>query len=189
MVDPEVISGRLGNKMFQLAFLYAYARKNKLELVDNGLGYYFQDSSYFEEFRQEIMTLFGIGVRLIPDTVAIHVRRGDYVHHPFYIDLSLTDYYEKAMQEFPNARFLVFSDDIGWCKEQKVFEGCDFIDPIDEITDFNTMAGCTGHIIANSTYSFWAAYVAPYTKKIVAPKLWYTDNSNRTVLPTEWIRL
>ena len=168
--------------MFQYAFLYNYS-------IENDIDRYVQDPKYFAENAEEIRAIFQEGIYAIPiDMVAIHVRRGDYVGHNFYIDLIETDYYQNAMAEFLGSKFVVFSDDIQWCKEQDVFKGCEFSHGT-EIEDMNNMASCVGHIIANSSFSWWAAYISPYSKKIVAPKKWHPDGIERTVCPPNWIRI
>lgn len=182
MIHPDKIFGRLGNRMFQGAFMYAYAK-------ENGCDFYFQDPEYFDKYKQEIKVLFGANIPEKTNYVAIHVRRGDYVNNDFYTDLTKTDYYRDAMEFFPKATFLVFSDDIEWCKKQEVFEGCEFSEGNDEITDLNLMASCVGHIIANSSFSWWAAYLAPYTCKVIAPRRWYADGFTRTKCPSDWERI
>jgi hypothetical protein len=152
--------------MFQVAYLYNQARLGKIQDI------YVQSEEYFKESSDYIRTLFGGGIEPI-NMVAIHVRRTDYVGNPFYVDLFENGYYERAMAEFPKEEFLVFSDDIEWCKEQEIFKGCEFSDG-DEITDLNRMAGCKGIIMANSSYSWWAAYLGDQKKKVIAPKKWYT---------------
>ena len=183
MVKIEEITGRLGNQMFLTAFLYAYARDNNLPLVDDALGYYYQDYKLFDHHRDNIKKLFGTGI-VKSDYVAIHVRRGDYVGNPFYVDLMKTDYYQKAIAEFPNETFVVFSDDKDWCMKQDVFKDCEFNIWGDEITDFNRMAGAKGIIMANSSYSWWCAYLSD--AKVIAPKAWHHDGVIRTKLLPEW---
>jgi hypothetical protein len=190
MIDIRKYTGRMGNQMFQFAFMYSYAK-------DSGTDYYFQDPSNFAGHEQEIKLLFSEGIKEKIDMVAIHVRRGgnpinkdepNYSDNPFYVDLSSTDYYKRAMEEFPEADFLVFSDDIKWCRQQPIFKKCQFFHK-DEIQDFNTMASCAGLIIANSSYSWWAGYIAPWAKKIIAPKEWYSDGVERTKCPDNFIRI
>lgn len=183
MVEPHKIFGRLGNQMFQGAYLYSQMKKGLIPDV------YIQDPSYFEDCKEEIKQLYGQNIPSRTKKVAIHVRRGDYVNNPFYVDLTETDYYEKAMAEFPQAEFLIFSDDIEWCKKQNVVKDCEFSEGKTELEDMNLMASCVGHIIANSSFSWWAAYISPYTQKVVAPKAWYLDKENRTKIPETWIRL
>jgi hypothetical protein len=183
MIDLSKTFGRLGNSLFQYAFLYACAKRS-------GIDFYFQDESFFKDYADEIKDLFGQGIGEKINVVAIHVRRGDYVQNPFYVDLTKTDYYQKAMAEFPNERFVVFSDDIEWCKEQEIFKDCEFSHS-DEKTDMNNFASCIGQIIANSSFSWWGAYLSPYSKKIVAPSIenWYSDGEERTKCPVNWKRI
>jgi Glycosyl transferase family 11 len=182
MIPITNITGRLGNQMFQFAFII-----NQLHL---GLikDCYLQDEANFIEAADKVKGLFRQGIPEKCDMVAIHVRRGDYVKHSFYVDLMETRYYERAMELFPHEKFVVFSDDIEWCKQQEIFKDCEFSHGT-EVEDMNNMASCIGHIIANSSFSWWAAYLSPYTKKVVAPQDWHPDGVERTVCPANWIRL
>jgi hypothetical protein len=182
MVPIHKLAGRLGNSMFQYAYLHAQVREGKIPDI------YVQSEEYFIKYRNEIKMLFGSDIGKI-NMVAIHVRRGDYVNNSFYVDLTQTGYYPQAMEMFPDASFLVFSDDIKWCMEQPMFANCEFSVGLNEIEDMNLMASCVGHIIANSSFSWWAAYIATNTKKVVAPKAWYTDGISRTTCPSKWIRI
>ena len=180
MLHPNRIFGRLGNQMFQGAYIYAQMKRGRIPDI------YVQDPVYFDDYREDIRLLYGDKIGHI-DKVAIHVRRGDYVNNPFYVDLTKTDYYQKAMAMFPNEHFMVFSDDIEWCKQQEMFKGCSFSEGHDEIQDLNIMASCKGIIIANSSFSWWAAYLS--NAKVIAPKAWYADGVERTKCPSSWIRL
>lgn len=180
MVEPRKLFGGLGNRLFQMAYIYAQARSGAIPDI------YIQDEKYFEPYQDEIRALYGENI-LPVDMVSIHVRRTDYVNNPFYVDLSKTDYYEKAMEVFPNEKFLVFSDDIEWCKQQEMFKGCEFSERGSEIDDMNLMAGCKAHIIANSSFSWWCAFISG--KKTVSPGNWFADGNQRISLPETWIQL
>lgn len=181
MIDPKQMFGRLGNQMFQYAALIALAEKS-----NNG-DVYFQDEKWFKDSKETVIRLFSEGIGYLSQT-AIHVRRGDYVNHPFYVQLWDTDYYERAIALFPKANFLVFSDDPTWCKEKwgsnsrfQIMEGGT------ELEDLNMMASCENTIIANSSYSWWAAYLNPNpAKRIIAPKAWFSDRIERVGLPATW---
>lgn len=162
--------------MFQLAFCYAFARTH-------GVDFYYQSEHWFEPFKEEIKKILSENI-IKSDYIAIHVRRGDYVGNPFYVDLMETDYYKKAMKEFEGEKFMVFSDNIDWCKAQQEFKDCEFSESKDEYEDFNKMAGCKGVIMANSSFSWWAGYLCE--GKVVAPKDWYTDEVERTKLPDKF---
>lgn len=192
MKNLDITFGRLGNRLFQSAFLYAESRKR-------GVDFYFQSPKYFEGFEDEIKQLFGEGIGYL-DQVGVHVRRAGnpinprepkYSENPFYVNLSETDYYERAMAMFPNEKFLVFSDDVDWCKEKfKDNPNAQVMDKGNEVEDINLFASTKHQIIANSSWSWWGAYLCPNEgHTVVAPKQWYADGVERTILPNTWIRI
>jgi hypothetical protein len=158
---------------------------------------YFQSYKYFHKYREEILKDFTfksyVPNKPIPkvNMVSIHVRRGDYVAHPGFHTLDV-DYYIKALEEHFSDRdytFLVFSDDIEWCKQ--VFkEGFIFMENTAPIEDLFMMSGCVHHILSNSTFSWWGAYLSNDGGKVIAPNKWYTDNRslNDLYLPN-WIKI
>lgn len=183
MIPMYKLGGRLGNQMFQYAYLYSQMRKGEISDV------YVQSEEYFGEYVDAIKALYSPGIPETRKRVSIHVRRGDYVNNPFYVDLFQTDYYQKAMEMFPNQEFIIFSDDIAWCRRQPIFKDCLFADG-DEVSDMNQMAACEHNIMANSSFSWWAAYLNPNPdKKVICPKDWFTDGVERTKCPDEWIRI
>lgn len=192
MKNLEVTFGRLGNKLFQYAFLYAESRRR-------GVDFYFQDPKWFEGYEDEIKQLFGEGIGYL-DQVGVHVRRAanpinpsepKYSENPFYIDLTSTDYYERAMALFPNDNFLVFSDDPEWCRDKfKDNKKVQVMDKGNEVEDFNLLASCKSLIIANSSWSWWAAYLCPTeSKRIIVPLKWFADGVQRVGIPETWERI
>jgi hypothetical protein len=122
-------------------------------------------------------------------TAFVHVRRGDYVGHRAHdVGLVAGGYYATAMALLreqagdPLLRFLVFSDDLEWCKQSPLFAGADvdfFEDGGDATLSLMTMAACTlGGVAANSTFSWWAAFLnrSPF-KVVVFPFRWLTEHS------------
>ncbi len=101
--------GRLGNQMFQMAYIMAQQQSGAIPDV------YLQDPKYFESAATLIKKEFGCGIRYQP-YVSVHVRRGDYLQDKAFVNLSETDYYDRAMAMFPSADFLIFSDDPSWCE-------------------------------------------------------------------------
>lgn len=190
MVDLRTHFGGLGNRLFQLAYIYAQARRGETPDV------YLQDQKYFEPYGEELRNILRQGVEPI-DMVSLHVRRGDYVGNDFYVDLTETDYYERAIEQFPDEKFLVFcadrqdgSDDTAdmeWVKERFQGSQFQFYQGRSEQEDFNAQAGCKGHITANSSFSWWAAYVGG--GKTVTPSKWFSDGQQRISLPEEWIKI
>jgi hypothetical protein len=184
--------GGLGNNLFQFAYLYARVKDGIIPDL------YLQDPKYFEQCAEEVKGLLQDGIGFIP-FVSIHVRRGTneanpnepaYADNPFYVNLSDTDYYEKAIEMFPKKNFLVFSDDIEFCKTKFTGDRFQFIEDQTEVEDLNMMASCESNIIANSSFSWWAAFLNPNPiKTVVAPKHWHPDEVERTRCPDNWIRL
>ncbi len=174
--------GRLGNRMFQMAALYSMAR-------DLEVDYYFQDEKWFKKYENEIRQIFGTDIGK-DERVSLHIRRTDMVTNGFDINLSETDYYDRAIAMFPTNRFLVFSDDISWCKEKFKDERFDFSEGLNEEQDLKVMASCNHNITANSSFSWWAAWLNPNPEKIIiCPKQNYIDGQQRRVNPKEWISI
>lgn len=196
MIEPNKLFGRLGNRMFQMAFIYAQMKDGITSDI------YVQDYTLFDKYSEDIKKWFGDGIGFLP-YVAIHVRRGDYINNSHYVDLCQTDYFEKAVKLFPNKKFLVFCKDRQspekdeadkkWCIEYfdtLLGKNYQFMENDNEIEDLNMMASCESVIMANSSFSFWAAYLCPnFGKTIICPKQWFSGKINRVNLPPEWIQL
>jgi hypothetical protein len=194
MKPARNIIGGLGNLMFKEAYIYSQMRDGVIPDL------YLQDEKYFEKYADEIKARFSEGIGF-SKYVGIHVRRGDYVGSDFHTDLTETDYYERAIELFPDKKFLVFSDDTEWCINHFDYKKHpDSVTPIrderfltvteqNEIEDFNMLASCESIIMANSSFSWWAAYLCPNpTKRIIAPKedTWFRDGIIRTKLPSTY---
>jgi len=194
MLNPDIIFGRLGNRMFQGAYIYAQMKRGEIPDI------FVQDPKYFEDFADEIKKLYGSDIGYLP-YVAIHLRVGanpvnpeepKYIDNPFYVPLAKTGYYAQAIELFPHQKFLVFSDDIPFARTY--FEGDKFAfdDTDDPIECLNRMASCDSQIIANSSFSWWAAYLNPHpAKKVVAPnpEKWFSDGKQRVSYPQDWVLL
>ena len=112
------------------------------------------------------------------NSVALHVRRGDYLLHPNHLVLPL-QYYQNALSYMDamkkNTEVFVFSDDLDWCREN--FMDCHFVNLGDECLEFDVMRSCKHFIIANSTFSWWAAYLT-MNATVIGPKRWWRSNVN-----------
>jgi hypothetical protein len=191
----ETIGG-LGNLMFKNAYLWAQMRDGHIPDI------YVQSEKYWSKYKDEIRTLYGRGIGR-DERVALHIRRGDYLKvSQFHINLWDTPYYKEAIQHFPNEKFLVFckdnqsdaqdQDDREWCERNLPLLGIDFELHThgSETDDLNAMASCKGIIGANSSFSWWAAYLNPHQdRKVVFPKDWFVDGTQRTDLLEEWIKI
>ncbi|MHC8947335.1 alpha-1,2-fucosyltransferase [Sphingobacterium hungaricum] len=119
------------------------------------------------------------------NTVAVHVRRGDYVNHPSLGNICDLAYYQKAIsimkEKIPNATFVIFSNDQRWCRENLAVDDGIFVDwntGNESFRDMQLMSACSHQIIANSSFSWWAAWLNPNPKKIIVqPKKWINDSA------------
>jgi hypothetical protein len=162
---------------------------------------YAQSSEYWQDFKEEVRNLYGHGIQPI-DKVALHIRRGDYLKVPeFHTNVWDSGYYQKAIKEFPEGtKFLVFCkdnqgekqdlDDQEWLENNMPLLNIDFElhKHGTETDDLNAMAGCKGIIGANSTFSWWAAFLGNPNKKVVMPReeSWFVDGVVRTKLEDNW---
>lgn len=178
---------------------------------------YFQKFQFYKEYEKILMKTFQFDTRKISkkalelssrigeeNSVSLHIRKGDYVNDKItksvFFNLDM-EYYINAMnhlsQSYKNLKFYIFSDDITWVVEN--FKPKDVIYEIVELDntekpweDMFLMTRCKHNIIANSTFSWWGAFLNqnPF-KKVIAPRNWYYDvNKNQNAMkiyPEKWI--
>jgi hypothetical protein len=154
----------------------------------------YQTEKYFKHCKQELLSCLKFKeewkVPLKVDTkdlVSIHVRRGDYVGSKYHPVVNM-DYINTAKKKFLNKKFIVFSDEIEWCRNNNV--GDYYADSGNHYIDLYQMTLCSGAIIANSTFSWWGAYLTP-KEKVVAPSKWFSGHMTgwdvRDVYCKEWV--
>ena len=128
------------------------------------------------------------------NTVSLHVRRGDYVQHKAFGGICDLSYYQRAVekikQQVEDPVFIVFSDDINWCKDNLNLEGVKFVDwntGDDSFRDMQLMSLCKHNIIANSSFSWWGAWLNNNADKVViCPNKWVHYSESTGVLPNNW---
>jgi hypothetical protein len=176
---------------------------------------YWQSERYFEDVSdlvREELTFRASAVGRNAETlkeiaacnsVSLHVRRGDYMTDPAVYAMHgvcSIDYYHHAVdhirERVANPTFYLFSDEPEWVRENLDLGGSvrlvDHNGPEDGSEDLRLMSRCAHHIIANSTFSWWGAWLNPGPDKIViAPKRWFADDSLDTsdLLPASWVKL
>jgi len=193
-------------------FIYyqnVFSFKNKHEFFRGT----WQSESYFKDAKDEVRKQFEFNQNLLSwnsiqttktmlqsNSVSIHIRRGDYLSDNFkdgFGGVCTDEYYTKAIQfikekiEIPV--FYVFTDDKDWVSNNFELEGALYINSntgIDSWQDMYLMSQCKHNIIANSSFSWWGAWLNSNEKKIViAPKLWWKLFEKDDVVPDSWIRL
>ncbi len=161
---------------------------------------YFQSEKYFKHRREEVLKLFRPADEFVGEinkyqhlfgNISLHVRRGDYVNSRVHPALTMK-YYEEALSHLPdNMRVLIFSDDLNWCKENFIGERYIFISEIDYISLY-LMSKMKHHIIANSSFSWWGAWMSEHEDKtIISPKKWFGENTeyDGDLIPDNWIKI
>lgn len=136
------------------------------------------------------------------NAISVHVRRGDYaanVHAASHHGTCSIDYYESAIERLASVvdrpHFFVFSDEIDWAKAELSFPApVTFVDhngPASAFQDLRLMSFCQHHIIANSSFSWWGAWLsANPSKRVVAPRRWYADGrATPALIPADWVSL
>lgn len=160
---------------------------------------YFQDERYFIDHKEEILKCFSFKKEhsdrseiywqefISPSLegkkpVSLHVRRGDYTLYPEHHPVCSEEYYNSAMEKIgkEDHKFLVFSDDAEWCSKE--FSGDNFIivDSGSPHVDLKIMTDCDHHIIANSSYSWWGAWLDQKEgRRVFAPSKWFGPAINK----------
>jgi hypothetical protein len=158
---------------------------------------YFQSEKYFAHCAEEIRRILAPSAAVAQivngywtpfagrPTVSVHVRRTDYLGLDVLANLASTGYYERAIGMcHPDTVFLVFSDDIPWCQEHFRDSRFVFIQGFGEVIDLFLMSRCKGHIIANSSFSWWGAWLDGRTdKQVIAPARWFAGPVADASLP------
>ena len=167
---------------------------NELENIKNKniklIGYY-QSYKYFYKNMDKIMNMLNFSYYLnIVDkkyndilnkfdcgyTVSVHIRRTDYIEYSDFHHNQTEEYYKKALSYFnSNAIFVIFSDDIEWCKTQSFLiknKKIVFIDEDNDELSMLLMAKCNHNICANSSFSLWASY--------------FNKNNGISIIPFQW---
>jgi hypothetical protein len=170
---------------------------------------YFQTEKYFKHIEDEIRDDFIFHSEIstpckemidgVENPIALHVRRTDYIKNSEnHFNLPI-EYYKVALDHFDSDRnVIVFSDDPLWCHDESLFSDDRFIisENEDNRVDLCLMSMCDDFIIANSSYSWWGAWLSSnQNKKVIAPVQWfgktgYTRYHNtKDLIPNDWTRI
>jgi hypothetical protein len=173
-----------------------------------------QSEKFFENHRAEVKQAFILKNPLsalekakdaLKDSMycVVHIRRGDYVSNAFYsaqLGALPIEYYHSAMafiaEKHPGITFLIFSNEYEWCKKQEwrlpVEYACDLFSFSDAVSEFYLMSHIPHHIISNSTFSWWAAWLAESPGSYIAgPEVWAKTSAftPENILPDRWKKI
>lgn len=166
---------------------------------------FFQSWKYFENAEEEVKNAFKLNfIDGYQDFTSIHIRRGDYIQHSGSFPPITVDYIRLAIERLKDAkRFMVFSDDISWCRDSlppsfpgHIFE---FSEGRNEFEDLSLMASCGHHIIANSSFSWWGSFLGHNPERIVISPShkkgnWFGHSSGVQqdcidLIPPSWVQI
>lgn len=186
---------------------FHYSQEYVEQCPDNVNIYgYFQTEKYFKNIEESIKEDFKFKKEILEPCkdafnfdkmISLHVRRTDYVEKSQDHPPCSLEYYKKALSQFDSdIPVMIFSDDVYWCKNQQLFSSDRFI--ISENTwnliDMCLMTLCSHHIISNSSFSWWGAWLSQ-SENVIAPSRWFgnsgytASNNTKDILPERWIKL
>lgn len=132
-------------------------------------------------------------------SVSVHIRRGDYLNYPNLNGICTLDYYKNAMNYFrdryqKNVCFYIFTNDFEWAKSHFKDEDCCFVQGNtgkESYRDMQLMSLCEHNVIANSSFSWWGAWLnANKEKTVIAPEKWVNSEEDTTaVVPENWMKM
>lgn len=204
-IFKNVNNGEVNFKNFKV-YREPEFKYNKIPLVDNLvlLGN-FQSEKYLPENKNSLFELFNFEDEINNEVkkfisentngssiTAIHVRRGDYLQNPNFHPVCTMAYYEKAIEIIDDEKYLLISDDIDWCKENFIGDKFIFSPFTNELYDLYLFMNCDNHIIANSSFSWWGAYLSENNNKVIAPKTWFGPNGpqdTQDIYLNNWIKI
>jgi hypothetical protein len=167
---------------------------------------------YFKPFEKQVREHFKFSIPtdaenstiikkiMSTNAVSVHVRRGDYLNenwqHKLHV-IRTTKYYNNATayieKEVPAPHYFIFSDDVEWAKQNLAFKNCTYITHNhgnSSFIDMYLMSLCKHNIIANSTFSWWGAWLNNNENKIVImPNKWMNEGTCEGIFPAEWIKV
>ncbi len=169
------------------------------------LNGYFQSDKYFDDYRKEILDLFEfsdskhlsvsnflVNIGRTPFT-SVHIRRGDYLKNTEFHPVCDVEYYKKAMELIGDSSFIFISDDMEWVEANFNGPNIYYSNYDDELFDLCLMTKCDNNVIANSSFSWWGAYLNQNEKKkVIVPKNWFALNGPKDIedlIPKNWIIL
>jgi len=150
---------------------------------------FFQTEKYFKHIEDEIREDFSFKdeiegpckemIEAVEEPIGLHIRRGDFLTNNANHNNLTLEYYAEALDKFKSDRnVIIFSGDTEWCKQQELFSGDRFLvsESGNPYVDLCLMSMCSDFIIANSTFSWWGAWLAN-RGTVIAPKKWFGPNN------------
>ncbi|MBK2027220.1 alpha-1,2-fucosyltransferase [Allofrancisella guangzhouensis] len=205
VIKPAFKKSKKYIKQKELEFDPAY-----LKLSEGYFSGYWQSEKYFKNVEDILRHHFKFPALDIrnqefinnldhKNTISIHVRRGDYVNHPDYQNICTLEYYKKGinyfLENYENCHFVIFSNEITWCRKNLKISNVSYVDwnnNDDCYKDMQLMSLCNHNIIANSSFSWWGAWLNDNKHKtVISPTKWVNQNfiNPNDICPPQWTRI
>jgi hypothetical protein len=182
-----------GGTMLKGWFQSIFEFENVVEDVKRQFKFSIKFSDQIESLKKEILSK--------ENSVSIHVRRGDFINNPtayVHNEHMNSEYYNEAMKiiekSYDNVTYYVFSEDVDWCKKN-IKNSKNEIVHVDEKYNgerdsghMYLMQSCRNHIIANSTFSWWSAFLSN-SNITIGPKKWFTNGTGSEIMLDSWIKI
>lgn len=181
---------------------------DKLNYPKAYLDNYFQNSEKILDFKNLIFSKIHLNIECLRtfkslnyyekirgtrESLCIHVRRGDYLQkeNSIIFNVLSIEYYQKVYQELSKEleviTTFIFSDDVEFCKKNLDIPNSTYIENCTVIEDLFLMSICKYHIISNSTFSWWGAFLSKTTEKVFVPAQWFRPNRiEKIIFPENW---
>lgn len=166
---------------------------------------YWQSEKYFSDIREIILDELELSSdnkikldskykMLDKNLTSLHIRRTDYTSSNGFHPVQDLDYYDKALEiigKYDN--LMIFSDDIEWCKNNLKYDRMIFVEGNKNYEDIYLMSKCNNNILANSSFSWWGAWLNKNNnKKVISPSKWFGESANiytGDIIPNDWIKI
>jgi len=178
---------------------------NSSRIPDNtNLNGYFQSQKYFAEVSGEILSSFTFRNNVIEaahylessidfeKSVSVHVRRGDYLSSPSHHPVQGIEYYREAFSRYQGLKKIIFSDDPAWCRENLDIDDVTVIEENNPYVTLYLMSRFKNHIISNSSFSWWGAWLSGENSSVISPKKWFGDSlphDTSDLYPDGWVKI
>lgn len=192
------------NKIWSAKKINEGIKEKGLQFGNYYLNGWFQNEELFKDIREQLLKELHPKKKIKiskelrkllaeEELVSVHIRRGDYVR--INNTLSLHYYrhaFQRVQEKYKQPKYLFFSDDINWVREQfGDMKYAYFISDYGQFEDYEElmiMSRCKSNIIANSTFSWWGAWLNKNPHKmVIAPKKWFDTQEN--IVPDEWVKM
>lgn len=205
--------GRMGIRLKNENFDYSFDPSYTFQSSSNSIIWYggWHNFRYFNFLRDRLLREYSFPIKKLneytlqlladierTDSVAIHIRRGDYLkagNQKLFGDICTLKYYQNAIQyiksQINHPTFFIFSNDVEWVKDNLNLRDSFCVNGNygeQSWMDMYLMSKCKSLIIANSTFSWWGAYLSA-AEIIICPQKFVNDNCSGEIYPTHWIRV